>query len=276
MASNWTIARTRRLSCVFLLVVGLVLPLILRFFLTEEPSALYNHREGQGRSDDHNIRSPSRKFDGLIFNGYVQSHDETARSSILSMMIGHDDFTMMKDDHYLSNILRVTELFEHQIIRKRSIHAIVTTIVALIVTFSVFLCAHVSNRKPQRIYRNNRRMRRRERIIQVLKEYRIRLPTIKNNPCNHRPTTDKDRDDVVECPICLSDFAVGDIVIVSNHCHCNTATNCDRISATGKNHRHHRIYFHEQCIATWLSQRRTNPKKLCPCCRQPFLSSASQ
>lgn len=34
--------------------------------------------------------------------------------------------------------------------------------------------------------------------------------------------------------------------------------------------RTHKQYFHEECIVTWLSQKRTNPNMLCPCCRQPF------
>jgi len=67
-----------------------------------------------------------------------------------------------------------------------------------------------------------------ERIVQVLKEYQIRVPaTIKDNPCTDRAAAGEDRgDDTVECPIYISDFAAGKIVIASNYCHCNnTATN---------------------------------------------------
>ena len=77
-------------------------------------------------------------------------------------------------------------------------------------------------------------------------------------------------------------------MIVSKNCQCSSS-NTTSATATAtttddndddddnyhrsNNHRlrhHHRTNFHEECIATWLSQRRTNPKKLCPCCRQPF------
>lgn len=272
MAHNWSVKRARQLSCLFLFV-GLVLPLVLRLFLTEEPSPpLYNHREVRRRSVGHNKSSLPTIVDGFIVNGYAHlSGDKKARSSIMNTMIGHDG-----NDHHLSDILHVTELFEHQITRKRGIHAIVTTIVALIVPLAAFLSALVSNKITQRNSRKSRRVLRRERILQILQGYRIRFPAAKDSPRAATSANDDYRDDIVECPICLSAFEAGEIAVVSNDCECNTAANSDRIDAAGEDGRHHRIYFHEGCIAAWLSQRRTNPKKLCPCCRKPFLSSSLQ
>lgn len=287
MANDYVTPRGRRLSCLFLLIVGLVLPMVLKLFWIEEAFPLSYQWDSQRRSIS---------ADDFIVDDYAHSdNDETGRSSASNMMmlikqyrrISHGNFTTMKGDgHYLSNI-HVPEFIEHQMVRKRmSIHAIVTTIVALIVPLTALLYALIFNRKPQRLHRTTKRWRRREqrkeRIIEGLKECRIQLPTTKNSACTSSGATtttnnDEDRDDnVVECPICLSAFAAGEIAIASKYCQCScTATNTNKIAAADNNNqRRHRIYFHEECIATWLSQRRINPKKLCPCCRQPFLSSS--
>ena len=263
MSNDWTAARGRRLLCLFLLIVGLALPMALQIFWEEDTPSLSYYWENQRRSIEAGVF--------FVDDHIHDANDETAaRSSVLKTMmllkqyrrIGPGDFNSMKEDHYLSNII-VPEFIEHQIVRKRSIHAIVTTIVALIVPLTAFLCALAFNRKAQRLNRTDRRGRRKERIVQGLKECRI-----KNNPCSPvgaTTTADEER----ECPICLSAFAAGEIIIASKYCQCNTATNNNN-----KIQRRHRTFFHEECIVKWLSQRQTNPNKLCPCCRQPFLASS--
>ena len=178
--------------------------------------------------------------------------------------------------------------------RKRSIHAIVTIAVALAVPLVAFLHALVFRSNPHKTT-GSKQQRRRERIVWGLDECRMSIPAA--------TTSDDQQQQQRECPICLIAFKTGESVIASKHCRCNgtnmnmNASSTDGTSATiaiknigngssssnskTKNNKpyplHHRVFFHEDCIVTWLSQRQTNPKKLCPCCRQPFfLSKKSQ
>ncbi len=93
---------------------------------------------------------------------------------------------------------------------------------------------------------NGRRSQRREQLLDELTTCRIRLSS-----------TDWRVQSFEDCPICLSPLLTGQVVVESKFCSCN------------RNER----AFHQQCLVPWLLEKRRNPHKLCPCCRQPFLRS---
>lgn len=272
MAIDRINARGRRLSYALTLFAGIIVPTTLRIFLVADTSHLSHFWES---------RLGSLQGDDIFWNEYVHSVDGDTdqlmaneyRRKVL------DSFTRIKANHYELSRMLIMESMDHQIDRKRYIHAIVTVVVAFMVPFLAFLCAFVFLKNPQGYDEStNKRKRRKERILQGLKECRIQLPTatIKDD------TTAEDQFKQRECPICLATFVEGDVVVASKYCHCsirNRSTGsmknqCDQIADRGKIQvQRHRTCFHESCIFEWLSQRKTNPKKLCPCCRQPFLAS---
>ena len=272
--------RVRRLVCLLSLLVGIIVPMALKVFFVADTSQLSYSWESRLRSI---------KADDFIGKQYAQSTDsEKILASILSDKTMtpnksqrnlQDHFIRINVGHNEFSPVVVLETFELQNNIKRNIHAVVTTIVAFTVPFVIFLYAFIFLRKPQGSDPSTyKRMRRKERILRALVECRIQLP--KTSKVDDTTTTNQDSRR--ECTICLCDFAEGEAVIASKHCHCSiphidSTNRTDRIgSATGTSitqAKYHRICFHEKCIFTWLSQRESNPKKLCPCCRQPFFAS---
>lgn len=250
------------------------MPTILRIFFIADKSRLTHNWE-------------SLEADVYFANDYANSVDGEADAKSISsnkIMItkeyrrnAHDYFTRINAGQYESNPMFISEAIVYQIDRKRTIHVIVTTVIAFILPFLTFLYALIFQKETQGSIRSlNKRRRRNERILQGLEECRIQLPTTITPKDTNATDDDKRR----ECPICLSAFTVGDVVIASKHCHCSIRTKAihgtDIIASVANNSiqsQYHRICFHEKCIFTWLSQRKANPKKLCPCCRQPFLES---
>jgi len=279
MARGEIAARGRRLWCLLTLLAVIIVPTTLRIFFAADTSQLSFHWEN---------RHGSLEADDFSANDYAHSVDgETdARSNFLSNRIMEtkvyrrkiiDYFSKLNTDHYELKRMLISEAIEDQINRKRCIHAIVTTAITLIVPSIVFLYAFIFLKNTHRSDRStNKRMRRKERILRGLVECRTQLPA--PNITEDVNTTDQDKQR--ECPICLSTFAKGEVAIASKHCYCNIRIGSNhgtkRIAAVDDNNikpQYRRTYFHENCIFTWLSHRKSNPKKLCPCCRQPFLSS---
>jgi len=290
MAYDGIAARGRRLSCLVALFVGIIVPTTLKLFFIADTSSSQRSYHWESR-----LRSLEADADAdvSLVNDYGHSIDgETDVRSIASnkMMITeeyrrkiYDYFTaVVHDDPYELSRILVSERIVHQIDRKRSIHAIVATVIAFLVPLIAFLYASIVLKKTEGVGRSSKKQRRRkERILLGLEECRIQLPTTTMT----EDTTTTDNDEQRECPICLSAFTAGEVVIASKHCHCSIRSGVthgtDSIASVDdknsvqhqRQHQHHRICFHENCIFTWLSRRKFNPKKLCPCCRHPFLSS---
>jgi hypothetical protein len=278
MTRDEVAARGRRLWCLLTLLAVIIVPTTLRIFFIADTSQLSYHWEN---------RHGSLEADNFFLNDYAHSVDGEidARSNLSNRMMKtkvyrrkiRDYFSIINTDHYELSRMLISEPIEDQVNRKRCIHAIVTTAITLIIPSIVFLYAFIFLKKTHSSDRStNKLMRRKERILRGLVECRIHLPT--SNITEDINTTDQDKQR--ECPICLSAFTKGEAVIASKYCYCNirigsnhgtnrTATVADN-SIKPQNHR---SCFHENCIFTWLSHRKSNPKKLCPCCRQPFLSS---
>jgi len=153
---------------------------------------------------------------------------------------------------------------------KKGIHLIVTAIASMCFPLVVFVYSYYFMEQPKR---SSRTMRRNERIKRALEK--CRKPWNNNSeqqlvskPENNTNTTDvteggsvghdgldddENDENHKECPICLTAFEPNETVVVSKYCHCGS-----------------RVCFHEDCILEWLCQGITNPRRLCPCCRQPF------
>ncbi len=175
----------------------------------------------------------------------------------------------------------LSESIELENDRKKNIHAIVTTIMAFAVPLIAFIYALLFQENSQKSDPSTKkRISRKERILRDLVECRIQLPiTPKSDDIATR-----NQEGPQECPICLSTFTEGQVVIAPKRCHCSIPianngrekvvpvaedTNAG-IEPKYRQHQTHPCCFHESCILKWLSHRKINPKKLCPCCRQPF------
>ncbi|OEU08106.1 hypothetical protein FRACYDRAFT_250329 [Fragilariopsis cylindrus CCMP1102] len=292
-------SRVRRMLCLLTLLAGIVIPTILRiFFIADNRSRLTHNNNWDESLLEADAFFANDDADDSVENAEAADSKLISSSKIMTMKeyrrnAPHDYFTRINTGHdYESNRMLMSEAIEYQIVdQKRSIHVIVTTVIAFLLPFLALLYAFIFQKETQgSIIRslNKRRRRRKERQIlhQGLQECRIQLPTTITTPEDTTSATTDDDKQRRECPICLLGFTAGDMVIASKHCQCSIPrTNkairgtTDIIASIAKNNSsiqsqfYHRIFFHEQCIFTWLSQRKTNPKKLCPCCRQPFLES---
>ena len=287
---------TRRMLCLLTLLAGIVIPTILRiFFIADNNKSRLTHNNWDEILLEADAFFANDDADDSVENAEAADAKLISSSKIIMTIKeyrrnnAHDYFTrIINAGHYESSnrMLMSEAAIEYQQIddQKRTIHVIVTTIIAFLLPFLVFLYAFIFQKETQgSIVRslNKRRRRRKERQIlhQGLQECRIQLPTTTLTPEDTTSaTTDDDDKQRRECPICLLAFTAGDMVIASKHCHCSIIRT--KIAAVANNNNSsiqsqlcHRIFFHEQCIFTWLSQRTANPKKLCPCCRQPFLES---
>ena len=271
-------ARGRRLWCLLTLLAVIIVPKTLRIFFNADASQLsfrWENRHGFLEADDFFANDYAHSVDGEtdarsnLSNRIMET--KVDRSKII------DYFSNINTDHYELRRILISEVIEDHINRKRCIHAIVTAAITLIVPSIVFLYAFIFLKNTHGSDRStNKRMRRKERILRALVECRTQLPA--PNITEDFNTTDQNKQR--ECPICLSTFAKGEVVIASKHCYCNvrirSSNGTKRIAAFDDNNikpQYRRTYFHEHCIFTWLCHRKSNPKKLCPCCRQPFLSS---
>ena len=292
-------SRVRRLLCLLTLLAGIVIPTILRIFFIADNRSRLTHNNNWDESlleadaffanddADDSVENAEAADSKLISSSKIMTMKEYRRNN------AHDYFTRIinagHDYESINRMLMSEAAIEYQQIddQKRSIHVIVTTVIAFLLPFLAFLYAFIFQKETQgSIVRslNKRHSRRKERQIlhQGLQECRIQLPTTTLTPEDTTSaTTDDDDKQRRECPICLLAFTAGDMVIASKHCHCSIIRT--KIAAVAKNNNssiqsqfYHRIFFHEQCIFTWLSQRKANPKKLCPCCRQPFLVESKQ
>jgi len=278
-------ARGRRLAYLLFILAATIVPVILQIFFladTSQVASLLEHRirslEADGflthSVDGGKFQKSSLREEGLAANEYQR--------------ILYDLLTTRRNDgHFeLTSSRVISETFQLENDRKKSIDAMVTLIIAVAVPVLAFLYAFVFLRTPKGPW-TKKRMRRKERILRDLVECRIQLPAIATTTT----TKARNQEDARECPICLSAFTPGEVVIAPKYCHCciRTATNksgADRIATVDNpsikndtepnyNHRTTTCSFHESCILKWLSQRKTNPKKLCPCCRQPFFGSCA-
>lgn len=257
MVYGGTVARRRRFWNVLRIVVPLTLKILLTFITdsSELDGSLANDRPTGGKVDAslevYTKNSPAGELYGL-----------------------HSD-----DHHELSQVVISEFIKTHaNILRKQRIHTIVTIGVTILFPFMAFFYASLFLGNTREFDRSTNSCKRRtERILSRLQECRVQLP----NMPEAKNSTTAGHENRRECPICLSDFAAGEIVIAPKHCACSirtaTATcgNEELTSASNGNNEHtgNRSYYHEKCIATWLSQRKSNPRKTCPCCRQPFLPS---
>lgn len=269
-------SRGRRLSCLFILLAGVIMPTILKLFLMTD-----TWRSSHQWED----RRISLKAIDFFLSDYAQSvDDEVDERSILSKnsILTTKEFQRMKYDYVnrinadhseLSRLLNSEHIY-HRIDQKRSIHAIVTTVIAFVVPLIAFTYAIIFPKQPERSTR--KRKGRKQRIAQGLEKCRIQIPPNSGT----EDTTSTGDEEQQECPICLSAFTPGEVVIASKFCRCNVYNRPPRgtdkstsVDDDSIKPQHRRTFFHEKCICTWLSQRKANPKKLCPCCRQPFLAS---
>lgn len=129
------------------------------------------------------------------------------------------------------------------------IHAAVTFGVAFMALLGAFLYALVSVKRPATFSEVDakRRSRRRQRILEELKACRIRLGR-----------SDYATRSFEDCPICLCPLLRGEVVVASKFCACSENR-----------------AFNQQCMVLWLTER-LNRRKLCPCCRQPFLPGGAR
>jgi len=292
--------RFRRLACLLFLVACLAVPMGLRvFWMENNPLATVSYHQqqlkfllesqgGEGNSSNNNnvfVASDDRTAhadndesasasSSSSSSSSVPKASKTTRSSSSVRNNTNSNFTTLLLNNNIEHQRRtlgiafLPKYIQHQNSRKRSIHAIVTIVVVLAVPLVAFLYALVFRSNPQKTT-NGKQQRRRERIVRGLNECRMFMPVTTSDDQQQR-----------ECPICLIAFTTGESVIASKHCRCN-GTNTNAITNIGNNNNNnkpfplksHRMVFHEDCIVTWLSQRQTNPKKLCPCCRQPFFLS---
>ncbi len=253
----------QRPFCLLISLLAMVLPMALKLLLVSETSLLSSFLDNRLRS--------SHAVDGGTFH-VCQANIEDPCNRINT------------EDSQLSHAVFL-ETFKIQNDRKRNIHAIVTAMVAITVPLLTFVYAFIFLRQrpcPGPDAPKTRRMRRKERILRDLIGYHIQSPKIQNaNPATAQD--DKQR----ECPICLCNFSEGEVVIAAKYCHCsiprmhslransNKTDSTAPIDDTDVQPGCYRRYFHEDCISKWLSDRKMNPKKLCPCCRQPFFPSSS-
>lgn len=247
----------QRPLCLVVFLVAMVLPMVLKVFLVPETSLLSYSLENRLRSLDDVDGDSIHKCQS---NVEVQCNKINVGDSQLSPEVFLENFKIQND-------------------RKRNIHAIVTTIVAITVPLLTFVYAFIFLRErpcPGPDVPKTKKLRRKERILRDLAEYHIPPPKTQNS--DSTPQDDKQR----ECPICLCNFSEGEVVIAAKHCHCSIPrlrpSRTDSSASTDDTNvqpGYYRRYFHEECISKWLSDRKMNPKKLCPCCRQPFFSSNS-
>jgi hypothetical protein len=291
-------SRVRRMLCLLTLLAGIVIPTILRIFFIADNRSRLTHNNWDESLLEADAFFANDDADDSVENAEAADAKLISSSKIIMTIKeyrrnnAHDYFTRINAGHdYESNrMLMMSEAIEYQQIddQKRTIHVIVTTVIAFLLPFLTFLYALIFQKETQEgsiRSLNKRRRRRKERQIlhQGLQECRIQLPTTTLTPEDTTSaTTDDDDKRRRECPICLLAFTAGDMVIASKHCHCSSIIRT-KIAAVAKNNNSsiqsqlcHQIFFHEQCIFTWLSQRKANPKKLCPCCRQSFLVESKQ
>ena len=263
-------AQGQRPLSLLILLVAMILPMALKLFLVSETETSFNS------SSWENQLQSSEDFDGdTIHACQANADDECTRIN--------------SDDSQLSAAI-LLKAFEIQNDRKRNIHATVTALVAIAVPLMTFVYAFVFLRQrpcPGPDAPKSKSMRRKERMLRDLAECHIQLPKIQNaDTTTNKTQVDKQR----ECPICLCNFSEGEVVVAAKYCHCSiparihssrtTNNRTDRIAPVDEDAdvrpELYRRYFHEACISQWLSDRKMNPKKLCPCCRQPFFSSNSK
>lgn len=263
-------AQGQRPLCLLILLVAMILPMALKLFLVPETETSFN-----SSSWENQLRSLEDVEGDTIQACQTSIDNECTRIN--------------RDDSELSHTI-VLEAFEIQNDRKRNINAIVTAIVAITVPLMTFVYAFVFLRQrpcPGPDAPKSKSMRRKERMLRDLAECRIELP--KTHDADPATTTTTQDDKQRECPICLCNFSEGEIVVAAKYCHCSIPA---RINSSRANNNRtdiiasvddedappdvrpefYRRYFHEACISQWLSDRKINPKKLCPCCRQPFFS----
>eukprot|EP00536_Pseudo-nitzschia_multiseries_P003711 jgi/Psemu1/323146/estExt_fgenesh1_pg.C_580028 len=279
--------RGRRLSCLLFLVAILVVPMALHVFWMEPPPITVVSRhdsarkpeEGRNRIDgDDSLTTRYGKEDAFTTLQHRNAMVREPEQPTITTARGDNNDHRLQDASHNNNsnsnnrtpFSSLHDAIRHRESKRRSIQAFVTTAVVLAVPCMVFLYAFLFRRNPDRTT-GSKQQRRRDRILKGLNDCRIRVPE------QDTTSTSTSTSDRTECPICLERLAPGEWAVASRHCRCGTAV----VAACAATPEHTvgararvraRTVFHEDCIAAWLSQRQTNPQKLCPCCRQPFLA----
>ena len=351
---------------VFLLqIVRILLPLVLQ------------HTDENNKDDDNDAEAAEAATSFLPVHNSVVGDNENDDRGVLSGSRRENHHAA--DDGAIVDVATAVQIvFEYQQHReqRRLLHSCVTIVLTVLVCIVTVLSSSYSvyvrnqHRREQRAQKQQRlssqKQKRKDRIIELILQQNCRSAyhSYPPSPPHHTAmieaaaataTADNDVEDNADhccCPICLSSFIVGENVVASKNCHCNTTpavsttntrttntllapttirkrlSNSNRYSSInntsfhdddgtprrtvetkpraritpsdsvssfslsrcdntdkgaedgteyGGNHplpnrrrRTHKQYFHEECIVTWLSQKRTNPNMLCPCCRQPF------